>query len=160
MFKDAAGAEVRGLIRRLSGIDFVRTTFYLAGGTALALQLGHRTSNDLDLFTGKLFSTEPLREKLVHMGGLVLVEEEGTLHGILDGVKVSFLYYPYPVLHPFHEFEGLNVAAIGDIACMKAVAISQRGEKKDFFDMAGIRAPASRRDPRGESPLPGDARSR
>jgi len=138
MFEDAAGAEVRTLIGRLSRIDLVRTTFYLAGGTALALHLGHRMSQDIDLFTGTLFQTQPLREKLVHMEGLVLVEEEGTLHTIIDGVKVSFLYYPYPVMHPFQEFKGLNVAAVGDIACMKAVAISQRGEKKDFFDMVEI----------------------
>lgn len=138
MFKDAASPEILALIEWLSGITLVRSTFYLAGGTALALQVGHRRSDDLDLFSETLFSAERLRETLVQSGGLILVEEEGRLHSLVDGIKVSFQYYPYPVLHPFLKMAGLNVAAIGDIACMKAIAISQRGEKKDFFDLVAI----------------------
>jgi hypothetical protein len=138
MFSDVTDPELLRLIRRLSGITAVSSTFYLAGGTALAFHIGHRKSIDLDFFSPSRFSSAALSEMVVSLGGRMLLEEEGTLHSIIDDVKTSLLYYPYPVLYPFTKIAGVNIASVGDIACMKAVAISQRGEKKDFYDMVEV----------------------
>jgi predicted nucleotidyltransferase component of viral defense system len=110
--------------------------FYLAGGTALAIQLGHRLSVDLDWFSAKEFSRTAVRDALSRAGRFELTgEEEGTMHGLLDGVKVSFLRYGYPLLFPPVEFEGAKLADERDIAAMKLDAVSSRGSKKDFIDI-------------------------
>lgn len=130
MHEQAADLAVLQLIERLAAVENIRGAFYLAGGTALALQLGHRKSNVLDLFAPKPFDIERLSWRVVALGGRVRVAEQGTLHATIDGVKASFFYYPYGLLKPFVRYRGLNIAAIEDIACMKVIAIAQRGEKK------------------------------
>lgn len=108
----------------------------LAGGTALALQLGHRVSVDLDFFLEKDFSLKEKRKKLFSLGGVVILgEEDGTLHASVQGVLVSFLRYPYPLLFPTVPFLGISLVDTRDIACMKLEAIASRGSKKDFVDM-------------------------
>lgn len=70
--------------------------FYLAGGTALALQLGHRWSEDLDFFSEHKFDSFSLIAGLSKIDEfLVTGQEEGTVHGLMENVKLSFLYYPY-----------------------------------------------------------------
>ena len=114
----------------------ISENFYLAGGTALALQLGHRESIDLDFFSRKDFSNSKLKEYLPKIGSYFLTgEEEGTLHGTLDDVKLSFLRYDYDQLYPFLEFDGIELADLRDISAMKIDAISSRGSKKDFVDL-------------------------
>lgn len=110
--------------------------FYLAGGTALALQLGHRLSVDLDWFSAKDFSRAVLMETLSPLGRFELTgEEEGTVHGLFNGVRISFLRYAYPLLFPPVEFRGASLADERDIAAMKLDAVSSRGRKKDFIDI-------------------------
>ena len=111
-------------------------SFYLAGGTALALQFGHRESIDLDWFSKKSFSTKLLKKELSKLGNLRIdSEEEGTLNCSLDNVKLSFFEYPYRILFPLIGYEGIKIADFKDIACMKLDAISSRGSKKDFVDL-------------------------
>jgi len=110
--------------------------FYLAGGTALAIQLGHRESIDLDWFSRKNFSNDNLKVGLSKLGQFELIgESEGTIHGILDGIRVSFFYYDYDQIFSFVSFEDINLADERDIAAMKLSAISSRGSKKDFIDL-------------------------
>lgn len=110
--------------------------FYLAGGTALAIQLGHRESIDLDWFIKKEFSAKILKNKLSSIGRFTLDNEErGTINGTLDKVNVSFLHYPYKLLFPALDFNGVKIADKRDIAAMKIDAISSRGSKKDFIDL-------------------------
>ncbi|MBI3952715.1 MAG: nucleotidyl transferase AbiEii/AbiGii toxin family protein [Candidatus Doudnabacteria bacterium] len=110
--------------------------FYLAGGTALAIQLGHRMSEDLDWFSPDKFSGDDIKKGLSRIGSLELIgEETGTVHGILDGVRVSFFYYGYPWLYPLVDFENIKLADERDIAAMKIDAASSRGSKKDFIDL-------------------------
>jgi len=110
--------------------------FYLAGGTGLALSLGHRRSVDLDLFSESDFQSAELRDRLRNLEGLRKLETApGTLHLELHLVKVSFLYYPYPLLFPTRLFDALNVADPRDIACMKLEAIATRGGRRDFIDL-------------------------
>ena len=109
---------------------------YLAGGTGLALHLGHRRSHDLDFFSRDAIDTEALTRRMKSLAGFALAAEaQGTLHVTIQGVKVSFLAYPYPVLFPFVAFQSVNVADPRDIACMKLSAIASRGTKRDFIDL-------------------------
>lgn len=110
--------------------------FYLAGGTGLALHLGHRRSVDLDLFSETEFASTALRDRLRDLEGRLKLETApGTVHLRLHGTKVSFLHYPYPLLFPTRQFEGLAVADPRDIACMKLDAIANRGSRRDFVDL-------------------------
>ncbi|MEI8103730.1 MAG: nucleotidyl transferase AbiEii/AbiGii toxin family protein [Candidatus Moraniibacteriota bacterium] len=110
--------------------------FYLAGGTALALQLGHRESVDLDFFQAKDFSLGEMKQSLSQLGKYTLTNEEsGTIDGVLDEVKVTFLRYEYPLLFPLIDFQGISVADMRDIACMKLDTVSARGSRKDFVDI-------------------------
>ena len=102
------------------------------------MQLGHRKSEDLDFFSPAGWDGDWVETILLEMGGKVLVSEARTVHGLISDYKVSFFFYPYKILEPFIYFGNLKIASIADIGCMKAVAISQRAEKKDFFDMMEI----------------------
>jgi predicted nucleotidyltransferase component of viral defense system len=138
MFKHAVAPELFLLIEKFSGIPEVADQFYLAGGTALALQLGHRRSDDLDFFSPTLWDAEILEGIVLGLGGRVLQSEPRTFHCLIQGGKVSFLYYPYKIINPFIYLGNLRLASVSEIGCMKVVAISQRAEKKDFFDMVEI----------------------
>lgn len=114
-----------------------RTDWYLAGGTALALQVGHRSSIDLDFFTTKKdFSAARL---IGHFQKEIWKTEtlrEGTIYGSLLGAKVSFIAYPFFVPHKkFKPYGALRILDQDDIAVMKIVTISQRGRKRDFVDL-------------------------
>ena len=135
MYEKVINAKTKRVLESLDKIEVIKN-FYLAGGTALALQLGHRKSIDLDLFSRKDFSTEELKTILSQMGRLkIYSEEERTLNANLNGVKISFLGYKYKMLFPLVEYgKDLKLASAQDIACMKVDAISSRGSKKDFID--------------------------
>lgn len=109
---------------------------YLAGGTALALQIGHRISYDLDFFTDRKFKAQIF---LKEMGRFKLYRHErvaqGTILGRLGNVKFSLFYYPYHLLKKTVSFKNINIASITDIAAMKIAAISERGTKRDFIDL-------------------------
>lgn len=111
--------------------------YVLAGGTGLALHLGHRVSVDLDFFTSKAFSTEMVFRELKRLGltPKVLEESEGSLTVLVNGMKVSMFRYPYPFLEEMEEAVGVAVAGVIDIAAMKMIAVSQRGAKRDFYDL-------------------------
>lgn len=110
--------------------------FYLAGGTGLALQLEHRLSLDFDFFTQKDINTQTLIQIIKKLGKFSIEKEaENTLTGVLNGTRITFLKYEYPLLFPLKDFEEIKVADIRDIGCMKISAISSRGSKKDFIDL-------------------------
>src|SRR3990167_8536501 len=116
-------------------VDVARP-FYLAGGTALALQFGHRISVDLDFFIPELFDVKKLINDLSKVGNLEIEDESDiTFNGSLDGVKISFFKYNYPLLFETKDFKGVKLADERDIGAMKIEAISNRGSKKDFVDM-------------------------
>lgn len=132
----------RAQLRRLSPLASERG-FYLAGGTGLALRLGHRRSVDFDWFTAEALP-DPLRFAAdLRDAGLLLVvqsSEKGTLHARVGGVRVSFLEYRYRLLRPLlaARRSTLLLASLEDIACMKLAAIAQRGAKKDFIDLYAL----------------------
>lgn len=136
MCEEVIDTKTKRVLESLDKTEIIKD-FYLAGGTALALQLGHRKSIDLDLFSKKDFSTEKLKVILSQIGKLkVYSEEKRTLNASINGVKISFLGYKYKMLFPLVEYgENLKLASVQDIACMKIDAISSRGSKKDFIDL-------------------------
>ena len=114
----------------------VLTHFYLAGGTGLALHLGHRRSVDLDFFSLELFDEGALLQKVQRSGEFALTARSpSTLHAQIRGTKVSFLGYSYPLLFPLKRFLDVNVADPQDIACMKISAVASRGTRRDFVDL-------------------------
>jgi hypothetical protein len=126
---------VARVLRVLQG-ESILAPFYLAGGTGLALHLGHRRSVDLDFFTGEFAEPAELVQRLQRLEGFSLVSQAAqTLHVHLQGTKVSFLGYAYPVLFPLGTFEGVKIADPRDIACMKISAVAGRGTKRDFVDL-------------------------
>lgn len=116
--------------------------YYMAGGTALSLQLNLRESFDFDFCVPELFNNDVLMSELKNIGEVeVKQNQKGTVDVLLDGVQVSFFFYPNNVINEFvknEDIPNLNFASILDIAAMKIAAIGGRGAKKDFFDLYNI----------------------
>lgn len=111
--------------------------FFLVGGTGLALQLGHRTSVDIDLFTRKDFNEEELLQKLeTDFSFQMDMIENNTLRGAIRDIKIDLLAHKYTLLDPIKTYDGIRIASIQDIAAMKLNAISIDGTRvKDFIDV-------------------------
>ena len=140
LFLDAIDPQTLSLLKRLQALPGLTDT-RLVGGTALALQLGHRISVDLDIF-GKWDYAEDLRSMFSAIGNTE--KESGTPDGkmaffYIDGVKVDCVSYDmYKWLEPPVEVDGVRLAGVKDIAAMKVNAITNRGTRKDFVDMARL----------------------
>ncbi|MFA6602058.1 MAG: nucleotidyl transferase AbiEii/AbiGii toxin family protein [Candidatus Paceibacterota bacterium] len=112
--------------------------WYLAGGTALALQAGNRTSVDLDFFTtkSKFLADAVIGNFTGNNNWHADSEEDNTIYGKLLGAKVSFIAYPFFVpKQDFLTYGTVKILRPLDIAVMKVIAVSQRGRKRDFFDL-------------------------
>lgn len=143
-YPDAISDQQQTVLRELGAIS-AEHGFYLAGGTAVALQLGHRRSVDLDWFSqDRAPLSDPMQwAQQLRDSGIGLTTEsvdESTLHASVHGVRVSFLEYRYPLLQSrvFWEEYNTDLASLDDLACMKLSAIAQRGAKKDFLDLYAI----------------------
>nr|AQS34470.1 hypothetical protein [uncultured bacterium] len=135
MFTNVVPQATRLVLQKINKLSFL-LSFYLTGGTALTLQIGHRESQDLDFFNQNSFQPELIQKELETAGELTGVEiSKGTLNCFLDDVKLQFLNYPYPLLEPRVQWKGIWISAKIDIACTKLITISARGNKKDFIDM-------------------------
>jgi hypothetical protein len=112
--------------------------FYLVGGTALALYMGHRESIDLDLFSRQLFDVDKIANYLIQTYDFkVDKQSDATLIGNINSVKVDCINYNYPLAEPAQEHDGIRMYSMQDIAAMKLTAISQSGRRlKDFVDVA------------------------
>ena len=111
----------------------------LVGGTALALQYGHRMSIDLDFFGKIEIDKEELKDSLRENGEFSVINETRNIHQyLIDGVKVDIVNYNYPWIDDSIEEDGLCLASPKDIAAMKINAIEGRGTKKDFIDIAEL----------------------
>ena len=110
---------------------------YLAGGTALCLQFGHRFSYDFDFFTQKEFDAKILVQRIKKLLPDFKLERKvwGTILGYIGKTRFSLFYYDYPLLFKPHQFLKIEIADIKDIAPMKISAISDRGRKRDFIDL-------------------------
>jgi len=133
-------ASSRALLDRLESLNAPALRGWtLAGGTGLALQLGHRVSEDFDFFrTGPMDAGE-LHGALRQAGPCeTLQEAEHTLTVLCRRVKLSFFRVRDPFLHPSRRYRFFEVASLADIALMKLAAVSGRGARKDFLDLYAI----------------------
>lgn len=128
------------LLKTLEGLQapLLHSGFALAGGTSLALRLGHRLSVDLDFFTVDPFDPEALAGRLGHGQDHITGMATGTLQLRVNGVKVEFLRHAYPQLAPHDGGEGVRMWSLQDVVAMKLNAVSNRGSKKDFYDLVAL----------------------
>ena len=114
------------------------TSTRLVGGTSLSLQIGHRESDDLDLFSTVPLERLPIQQLLIDKYGFMpTVVQENTLIGFIGGVKIDIIYHPFPWLDTAIEEEGFRLATKTDIGAMKMHAIINSGKRpKDFIDIA------------------------
>lgn len=130
------------LLRKLMQLEELKE-FFLVGGTALALQLGHRISVDLDLFTQNDFDAKKMFNKLNKIFEIQdLTEETNTLNFNIvfpekteNLIKVDLIKYSYPLLNSIIEVDKIRLLSIEDIIPMKLSDVAGRGSKKDFYDI-------------------------
>jgi len=112
---------------------------YLAGGTALALYFGHRTSQDLDFYTPKHFNPNEIYRKFKKIFREEKISKpsiaKDTLKFKINITDLSFFRYPYPLIRPLVSYQSVNLASPEDIIAMKIEAIITRGLKRDFVDI-------------------------
>lgn len=113
--------------------------FYLAGGLALGLQLGHRRSFDFDWFREAPIDDHKQLianfERVVGADFKIDRAAPNTVLGTIKGVHASFFRYQHPLIGGVVEYEGMPLASLEDLAAMKLLAIAQRGRKRDFIDL-------------------------
>lgn len=124
----------------LKNIQFLeKYDFYLAGGTALALHLGHRTSQDLDFYTKEHFNSEVVYGEFKKVFNKERISEanfaKDTLKFKINITDLSFFRYPYPSIRPIIGWESAKLASPEDITAMKIEALRTRGLKRDFADI-------------------------
>ena len=115
--------------------------YYLAGGTALALHLGHRQSIDFDLFSSDPIPRDLLAiaERIFNPAAIVpSVNNADELTIFADDVKVTFLRYPFPLLADLTTYEGMRMLSVAELAATKAYTIGRRGTFKDYVDLHAI----------------------
>lgn len=135
MFKQTLLPDTLRAIKKIAPLPVFQKA-YLAGGTALALQIGHRISVDLDFFTPEKFDERVLASRLRNIDGFSLEQTAPlTILGKIGETKMSLFNYPYKLVEETISFEGINLASKKDIAAMKIHALESRGVKRDFVDL-------------------------
>ncbi len=135
MYESVLDNATQKTIEILALQDFFKS-FYLAGGTACALHLGHRTSNDLDFFSNKEILPFEIQNTLRSNGHFITdYSESQTLIGRFNETKISFFHYDYPLIRDLLDLFSIKISSLEDIGCMKIDTISSRGSKRDFVDL-------------------------
>jgi hypothetical protein len=128
--------ETFKLIQQLQELPELKS-FFLVGGTALSLQLGHRNSIDIDLFTQNNFDPIDIENALKDSFAYsATVARKGTVLSVINNIKTDFIKHDYPLLQPPVTEEGITFLSKEDITAMKFHAIIQSGKRlKDFIDI-------------------------
>lgn len=129
------------LLQEIFNIEIIKNNFALAGVTSLALQIGHRKSIDLDIFSTKPFDVKELEVILATTTNFSF-EYTGSnsrmLFGNINNIKSDFVQEPATLIEPFIVIDGVKYFSVKDIAAMKLHTICGRGKKKDFFDVYAL----------------------
>jgi predicted nucleotidyltransferase component of viral defense system len=135
LHRETVSASTLDLLRALSGHAALQS-FHLAGGTSLALRFGHRLSVDLDFFSADPFDNEALCQALVRDFGFDERRRGETgVAGSIAGVRLDFVKYRYPLIAVPEVMEGIRFISLPDVIAMKLSAVTNRGAKKDFYDL-------------------------
>lgn len=122
----------------LKKLKFDNKNVYLAGGTALALQLGHRTSLDFDFYSKDDFNPEILVAGFQKKFGSDMIVNsiaKGTAILTINDVSFSIFHYPYELIDNLINLESVQMASISDVSAMKLIAVAMRGKRRDFIDV-------------------------
>ena len=134
MHQEAIISKARPVLAKLKNFP----EFYLAGGTGLALQLGHRISIDFDLFTSQNLPKDLLQKmkKVFPKSKIeVIVKRSEQLTVTINEINLSFIKGYYPVISKLIDYQGIKVLPAKEIAAMKAYALGRRATLKDYVDL-------------------------
>lgn len=111
--------------------------YYLVGGTAIALHIGHRKSIDFDLFTEGKVNTLAIKKHVLasRFESRLIVKKEDQIHFLLNGVKVTFFQFPFSIPATVHYEKHFRMPDLVTLAAMKAFALGGRGKWKDYVDL-------------------------
>jgi hypothetical protein len=133
LYKSAVKPELLRVLEKLMQID-VFSDLRLVGGTALALQIGHRQSVDIDLFGEIDFEDQERNIEITE--NIEFLKKSKNINVLsIDNIKIDIVNYKYPWLSPLVKEDNYRLASLEDIAAMKLNAITGRGTKKDFIDL-------------------------
>lgn len=140
LYENTVAPATLGLLKELMQMEALKN-FALVGGTNLSLRLGHRISEDLDIFANEPYDSEdvakPLRD--LFSGEITIVDKRvHTILAYIRTVKVDLVLHRYPYLQPVETIDSIRFVSIPDVVAMKLNAITRRGAKKDFFDIAEL----------------------
>jgi len=121
----------------LSFISSFKRNYYLVGGTAIALHIGHRRSIDYDLFTDKTINKSLIKKKVFELkySKQTLFEDIDQMHFLINEVKITFFNYPYPVKHNEMVKNYISMPSLPALSAMKAFALGRRAKWKDYVDL-------------------------
>jgi hypothetical protein len=114
-----------------------KRNYYLVGGTAIALYIGHRKSIDFDLFTHSPLNKKKLSNEIQKLNLKVqpLFFDVDQQHFLINDVKFTFFYYPYQIEHPIFFLDVISLPSLLDLAAMKAFSLGRRSKWKDYVDL-------------------------
>jgi hypothetical protein len=127
----------RGQIELFPYIKSFKRSYYIVGGTAVALHIGHRRSIDFDLFIFAHLNKAKIKEKLTRFpfDQKLIFEDTDQLHLLINNVKLTFFSYPYSVHHPITIDSIITIPSLLSLAAMKAFALGRRAKWKDYVDL-------------------------
>lgn len=134
MYLEAIKLKRKKIFKKLKNFP----EFYLAGGTALALQLGHRISVDFDLFSERsipLNFLAKIERNFKNSKIIILIEHSEQVSVKVDGTKIDFVKYSFPLIFQPIKFQEINILQIPEIAVMKAYTLGRRATLKDYIDL-------------------------
>ena len=118
-------------------LKLFRRKFYLVGGTAIALHIGHRRSIDFDLFCKAGLNKKDIRKKLSQLPFKIIKisEDSDQIHFMINDIKVTFFEYPFEIEHPLLPDQYLSIPSLLSLSSMKAYALGRRAKWKDYVDL-------------------------
>lgn len=137
LYENTVTSATLGLLKELMRLQVLQP-FVLVGGTNLSLRLGHRISEDLDIFANESYESDHIAPLLRDLFGKEITIVEQRIHTLLAyirSIKVDIVLHRYPYLQPVETIDDIRFASMPDIVAMKLNAITRRGAKKDFFDI-------------------------
>lgn len=139
LFTETVESNTLGVLKELMRLP-VLENFALVGGTNLSLKLGHRLSVDLDIFSNEDFESDSIIPaiKAKFDNFEVLRKTKRSFAGVIGDLKIDIVLHQYPYLQEIEETDDVRFVSMPDVVAMKLNAISKRGAKKDFYDLANL----------------------
>ncbi len=134
MFLNILSEEQQAL---LPFIESFKKNYILVGGTAIALQIGHRKSIDFDLFSTKPIKKNEIKKAIstLQFNKQLLFEDAEGIHYLINNVKVTFFYYPFNIIPEINITKNVRIPSLLTLAAMKFYAMGRRAKWKDYVDI-------------------------